>query len=260
MEPETVHGYVRSVKTFFKFLSKRGYIQRDPAMFLELPPIPRKEKPGLSDDDRDLMLAAARGSPRDLAIMLFLADTACRVGGVAGLKLDDLDFKRHRAWVSEKGLGGGRKGRYVFFKRQTERALRAWLDVRRGVRNCDYVFIGLKRGGSRPGWHGLTENGIYQMLKRYAEKCGAKNWNPHNWRHGAIRGMTRNNMPLQTLSQIAGHASESTTADIYGTLDVEALQQQHDQMSWIDDQEQPNRSNGDNQWTEQPEDCSQVDS
>lgn len=235
ISPLTLHGHVRACRRFFRWLVEQGVLERSPAEKLEKPPRPRVVRHGLPESDRNAMIEVAAANPRDLAICLFLADTAARRGGVAGLLLADLDLDRRRAIVREKGLGGERKERVVFFGPRTERALRVWLAVRPPVKS-QKVFLAFEPRLGRYVSRGLSEGGINEMLKRVASRARvARGYNPHNWRHGAIRGMIRRKMPLGTASQIAGHSSVAVTADIYGTLDEDDLQQMHAQCSWLAD-------------------------
>ena len=75
---------------------------------------------------------------------------------------------------------------------------------------------------------------IYQVLKRLASQAGIESgFNPHNFRHGAIRGWLANGMPLSLASQLAGHSSVNVTGDIYGTANESELARAHDIYSWI---------------------------
>jgi site-specific recombinase XerD len=233
---ETLRGYVRAARTWFKWMHEEVLIlQTNPAAKFALPPRVKKRKEGISEDARNQLIAAAANHERDHAILRFFADTACRLGGIAGLTLDRLHLSDHRAYVLEKGLGGMNKGRLVYYGPETAHALATWLVVRPEVPGCDTVFVGYKRGGKKQkkaGWVPLTEEGIYRMIQRYADKVGILlSWNPHSWRHGAARAMTRRGLPLQTLSQILGHSSIQVTADIYGTLDDDEIQVMHDAFS-----------------------------
>lgn len=233
MSPLTLHGYVRACKRFFKWCEEEGFLTEDVAHRLELPPKPKAVRKGIKEAARDKIISAAESSPRDLALVLFLADTACRAAGVAGLKLDDLDITFGVAIVHEKGKGGNKKAREVYFQGRTKRALEEWLRVRP---ECDnpYVFLGIGRGGVNKKNHKLTVSGIYQALKRLAKKAGVPNdWNPHNWRHGAARGMIKNGASLIEVSQILGHSSVQVTGDIYGVLGEDELKESHRAFSWM---------------------------
>lgn len=235
ISPLTLHGHVRACRRLFTWLVEQGELEHSPAEKLERPPKPQIVRDGLPERDRDAMLKVAAANPRDLAMCLFLADTAARRGGVAGLLLADLDLERRRAIVREKGLGGKRKERVVFFGPRTEQALRAWLAVRPQVKS-QKVFLAFEPRLQRYVSRGLTEGGINEVLERIAKRARVvRGFNPHNWRHGASRGMIRRKMPLGVVSQILGHSSVAVTADIYGTLDEEALQQAHRDCSWLSD-------------------------
>jgi site-specific recombinase XerD len=215
----TVHGYVRAARRLFKWLEDEGKLPKSPARRLELPRLPRGQVRGIPSGDVDKILAAAASSPRDLAICWFLYSTACRVGGLVGLTLADLELDRGRARVCEKGG----KTRVVFLVPEAVEAMRAWLSARSVIAGDripnDRVFLG-RRGP-------LTASGVYQILKRLAARAGvASGWNPHNWRHRRARDLQSAGMPLGLVSQILGHASVEVTAGIYGWLSPDELQRE----------------------------------
>ena len=212
--PYTLHQFVRVARKFFKWCEETGRISSSPARRLELPPLPSPKRRGISPESARLIFAAC-SSPRDYAILRLLYDTAARVGGVAGLCLDDLDLDCFKALVREKGRGGHGKERFIFLMPSTVAAIREYLAVRPNV-PFDNLFVG-KRGP-------IHESGIYQIIKRIAKRAGVKKgWNPHNWRHARIRMWLSKGMPLKTASELAGHSSIRITADIYGTSSDQEL-------------------------------------
>jgi integrase/recombinase XerD len=233
MSPLTLHGHVMSCRRFFHWCQEEGYLETNTAARLELPPKPKAVRKGIKESARDLIIAAAEGNARNLALVLFLADTACRAAGLSGLKLTDLDLIFGVAVVHEKGRGGNKKSREVYFQTRTKRALEEWLAVRQEC-DCPFVFLGIGQGGTNSKIHGITVSGIYQVLKRLARKAGVSDdWNPHNWRHGAARGMLKNGASLIEVSQILGHSSVSVTGDIYGILGEDELKESHRAFSWM---------------------------
>lgn len=222
----TLHAHIRAAKTFFRWLVKEKRLEENPAARLELPKLPKTAKQGIKPSDMKLMLEAAQAEPRDYALVRFLADTACRVGGIAHLRLSDLDLEAGEAVVCEKG----EKERVVYMGRATCAALVAWLAVRPNLPKCQSVFVG-KRGG-------LTESGVYQVLKRLAKRAGVTlRWNPHQWRHGAARGLLKRGANLAQVSQILGHSNVSVTVTFYGTLEREELRSAHSKHSWLGDED-----------------------
>jgi site-specific recombinase XerD len=207
----TLHGYVRAARHFFRWLEDEEILDHDPAHRLELPRLPKGGVRGIPHDDLVKILAAASGSPRDLALCWFLYSTGCRVGGLCDLRLGDLCLDAGRAYVREKN----KKARTVFLVPQAIEAMRAYLAVR-PAKPDDHVFLGL-RGP-------LLTGGVYQVLERLASAAGVEHgWNPHAWRHTRAREFQAE-LGLGIVSQLMGHASEQITADIYGRLSDDELQ------------------------------------
>jgi len=216
----TRHGHVRAVRRLFRWLEIEGHTEKNLAARLELPPLDFVPCRGIDFADMLAMVRAARDSPRDYALVLLLADTAARVGGVAGLTVKDLDLSGGRAFVREKGS----KTRPVYFGPRTAEALAAYIDQRR----TGPVFLS-EKGGRR-----LLEGGIYRVLKRLAARAGVTDhWNPHSFRHGAARAMLRRGANLAQVSQILGHSDVSVTVKFYGSFVDEELKQLHGRYSWV---------------------------
>lgn len=215
----TVHGYLRGVRRWFNWLVEEGELAASPAVRLALPRLPDEPPKGITDGDLALMIRAGRLSgARDYALVLFLADTGCRVGGLCGLRVEDVDLDRKRAIVREKGAGGNGKSRAVFYGEETALALAEWLSVR--PNQADRVFIG--RLGP------LTRSGVYQVLKRLASTAGVTGrWNPHAFRHGWARAALQNGADLATVSQIMGHSTVEVTARFYGRFAETELARAH---------------------------------
>lgn len=220
----TLHGYCRAVRRFFRWLWEEGVLPVHVASRLELPKLPKRPRLGIPRDDAEKILMVARNtSPRDHAMVLFLAVTACRVGGLVGLRIADVDVARSRAWVCEKGD----KSRVVYLEARSIAALLAWLDVRPEVEH-PFVFVNLRTG--QP----LTTSGVYQALRSLARAAGVPHgWNPHNWRHGAARGMQAAGMPTGQLALILGHSDVRVTVEFYGSHSEDELAAAHARYAWL---------------------------
>ncbi|HEY4690221.1 MAG TPA: tyrosine-type recombinase/integrase [Anaerolineae bacterium] len=213
----TLHGYVRAVRRFFAWLTDKGIVDSNPARDFKLPRLPKRPRVGVSCDVRDRIIEAARSNPRDYALVRFIDDTMCRVGGVVGLRVCDLVLDAGEALVTEKG----EKTRKVYLLDEAVAALRAWLEILRPASPTDFVFVG-KRGP-------LTTWGVYQVLERLARRAGVggRGWNPHNWRHAGAREFLENDGSLGMLSQILGHSDIKVTNDFYGTFADPELKRAH---------------------------------
>jgi site-specific recombinase XerD len=220
ISPFSLFNFVRSWRRVFRWAFKEGLIKNNPAQNLQLPPLPQESPKAISKDDASrLVKAAANESERDYAILLFLVETGARLGGVAGLRLSDLDIDQLRAIVREKGRGG-KKERVVFFGERTANALLDWLSVRPPSKS-DRVFL-------------LKEYGIYQVIERLALKEEIKGrWNPHSFRHAFARNLLKNGASLAVVSHLMGHTSVGVTVKFYGRFAEDELQKFHEKYVWV---------------------------
>lgn len=213
----TVRAYHRTLRVWFRWLVAEGVLERSPMERVRAPKADQTAPKTLSADDFFAILREARGSRRDYALVLFLADTGVREAEARGLRVGDVDLALRRATVT----GKGRKSRPVFFTEETGEALGEWLAVRPGEN--DLVFPG-QRGEFKRG-------GIYQVLKRLAARAGVKGrFNPHAFRHFFASSYVANGGDLETLRRLLGHSDLETTRQ-YLHFEQSVLQARHDALS-----------------------------
>jgi len=237
LSPDTLHGYIRAARRLFRWLYKRGLMSADISQDVTLPRLPRRGRSGISDHHASLILEEAkRWSVRDYAMLLVFSSTNARRGGVAELRMSDLDLTApepycRRLQVFEKGL----KERTVVMDDETLSALRAWVAVRPvgspgeeltdGVnfrRGSDHVFVTVK---GRP----LKVDSVSEVIDRYKSRLGIKGrCSPHQWRHRWFRRVLSNKMPLVQAAQLGGHENVEVTYRYYGQFAVDELQDAYD--------------------------------
>jgi integrase/recombinase XerD len=218
LSPHTIRSHLRACRILFRWLHDEGHIDSNPAARLRLPRPPDCPPKAISETDIQRLIDTAT-SARDRAIILFLADSACRAGALCSLRLADLDLEHHRATVTEKG----NRTRRVYFGKRTATALTAYLEDREN--DEEQLFTG-QRGA-------LTTSGIYQILKRLAARAGVKRFNPHAFRHGWARAALRRGADLATVADVLGHSNVTTTHTFYARWNDEELQERHARYSWV---------------------------
>jgi len=212
---ETKHA--KTVKTFWNFCVHLELIERSPAKLVRAKKPPRAvdRHKAMTDDELLLLLEAVREKPRDRALLLFLADTGCRRGGAAGLRLQDLDLKKLVAVVTEKG----EKERKVAFGEDSARALVYWLGYRskRTAVRDTYVF-------SRDGKLMKAEN-VSLIIRRACLVAGVRVLSSHSLRHRKGFQLSDARISPATAATVLGHSSPSITMEHYFPYDWATAEQ-----------------------------------
>jgi len=240
-EPHTMHGFVRATRRFFKWLVEQGLLTESPADNLPLPKLPRNGQKGIEETHVRAIIEVVKDNPRNHALLRFLESTGCRMGGLLGLQMSDLDLDRpdpfcRRVTVREKGS----KSRTVFLSPGALQALRDYLPVRAVCAEghtesdnctCDKfsnVWIGRRAGRA---YEPLKATGVRLLITRAAKKAGIPRdakISAHQWRHRWARKMLQEGMEISLVSQLMGHEGVDITVRYYGQFAVNQLQNAYD--------------------------------
>ena len=223
LSPATVAGHVTALHTFWAWAA-REYDVPNPMRNVKRPRRQQPEPKAISAADF-VRLFNATGDEiagvRNRALLAFLADTGVRMGGLVGLSVADVDLKRRRAVVREKG----NKTRPVVFTAITARFLLAWLSVRQSP--SDKLFTAVV--GAQDA---LTASGVEQILKRLKQKANVRGRvNPHAFRHAFAREYLRAGGDVVTLARLLGHSDVNTTAAYYAVFTQDELAELHEKYS-----------------------------
>lgn len=222
LSESSIAGHVRALHAFWGWCA-REYGTSNPMVNIRRQKNPTPKPKAISPADFVRLFNATGDDAigkRDRAILCFLADTGCRIGGLLRLQINDLVIDDRRAYVVEKGD----KRRAVVFTSYTAQVLRHWMRVRESIATT--VFVSMTTG--RP----LTNSGVNQILSRLKERAGITGRvNPHSFRHNFAREYLRNGGDLATLAALLGHSDISTTAAYYAVFSHDELAQLHEKFS-----------------------------
>jgi integrase len=169
----------RSLQQLFKWLTEEGEIPTDPMMRMKPPAVPEVPVPVVSDDDLRKLLKVCEGPTfedrRDVALLRTFIESGCRLGEVAGLKVEDVDFEEDVVYV----VGKGRRPRRVAFGAKTGQSLDKYIRLRSRHSHATLPALWLGPKGA------MTESGIAQMLERRCAQAGIAKIHPHQFRHTA---------------------------------------------------------------------------
>lgn len=216
LRPHTINTYLGVTRRFFAWLVEEGHLARSPARSVRRMKTERMPR-AVDRHDVELLVNhfARQRHRRNLAIVLFMFGTGCRVSGLAGLTMDRLLLNAGRARVIEKG---GRT-RWVFMSPPVVEAVREYIELDRPETGENFVF--LNRYGRQ-----LTRQGVWYLLRTAGDELGIQRVNPHSFRHAFAIERLRAGDNLSSVSALLGHASITTT-QIYAVWESGALQEQH---------------------------------
>ena len=141
------------------------------------PSVPEEPPPLLTEDELRKLLKACEGRDfedrRDMAVVRLLVDTGMRLGEIAGIAIDDIDWELEVITVTGKGS----RVRACPFGRKTSQALDRYLRARPSHTYAAMPALWLGRRGP------LTDSGIKQILQGRADDAGIGHITPHQFRH-----------------------------------------------------------------------------
>lgn len=203
-----------SARGFFKHLKRRGRISNNPAAMLRSPRQARLLPKFIYPEKMSEMLSRI-DDLQDRAMMELLYSTGMRVSELTSLDVGQVDF------LSEimKIRGKGRKERIVPVGRTALRALRDYLDSRKGrIQEHDPLFLNKK--GERISPRSVRYR-IYLWSKRLALE---ERVSPHWFRHSFATHLLEAGADLRSVQELLGHSNLSTT-QIYTHLTKERLRE-----------------------------------
>ena len=218
---------VVALKIFFRFLTAKKIVERDPSEALALPRIERYLPETLNELQVQQLLETidtkALHGLRDRAMMELLYASGLRISELANARLEDFNFEQRIVRVT----GKGNKTRLVPVGRKACEALAAYLSAERPKlvkpRTSSEIFLS-ERGAK------LTTTRIWQIVKKHARLAGLeKNVYPHLLRHSFATHLLSNGADLRIIQEMLGHADISTT-QVYTHVDQQRLKAVHRQF------------------------------
>jgi len=194
-----------SLRSFFRFLCREGFLEQNPARAL-LSPRPERHIPthleeadvsGLLEIEGDSLSAL-----RARAILELLYATGIRCAELVGLDVHEVDLDARLVRV----LGKGRKERIVPFGKPAAVAVQAYLTVRGGLPVRTSALFLNARGGR------LTDRYVRKTLwLRLQQVALERHVTPHTLRHAFATHLLERGADLRAIQELLGHASLSTT-------------------------------------------------
>ncbi len=223
----TVARKLSAVKSFYRFLLRRGLLRETALLALSGPRLSRNLPRVLTVDEALKLVENA--TPRDFwtlrdrVALELLYGAGLRASEVCGLRVNDLHLETRLIRVR----GKGRRERLVPFGRKALEALRAYLPQREsflsalGKHREEHLLLN-RRGGP------LSPRSLQRIVKKYAAELGLSDVHPHVLRHSFATHLLESGADLRSIQELLGH-SRLTTTERYTHLDFGHLARVYDQ-------------------------------
>jgi site-specific recombinase XerC len=221
--PATINQRLVALSRFFQWARQAGMAREDPTEGVRTVRLPPRRPKSLPDRDLRRLLRAARGEPRDYAMLEVLAGTGVRVGELLALRLGDVEIGERSGRLIVR-LGKGDTYREVPLTRDVRKALAAYLETHPERDDPDAALWLGPRGSLS------HRSSVLRVLNKYALQAGMNRVNPHALRHTfATRYLKANPGDLRGLARLLGHASLNTVM-IYTEPDMDDLAERMERM------------------------------
>jgi integrase/recombinase XerC len=203
----TIARKLASLRSFFRFLYREGYLKTNPASSIATPKLDKK-LPIFLDAGEVVKLIEAPNEKdvfgmRDRAILETLYSTGMRVSELVQLNLDNIDFISGVVKV----FGKGKKERLAPIGDKAIRAIRDYLNKRGIKKLSDKKAVFLNKKGTR-----LTDRSVRRVVGRYIRTVSMREGiSPHTLRHSFATHLLDRGADLRSVQELLGHASLSTT-------------------------------------------------
>ncbi len=236
--PATTARKIATLRSFYKWLHKRGVIETNPMLLIRTPKQTKRLPKAMTVEEVDKLLSMPDNretlGARDRAILETLYSTGVRVSELVDLNRSDLDQIAQTLHIR----GKGKKERIVPLGSHAMAAIRHYMTLlepdprfaglRQRMASDPTVVVPLfinKNGGR------LSSRSVRRKLDKYLVTAGLDaTISPHTLRHSFATHLLENGADLRSVQELLGHQSLSTT-QIYTHLSTmrlrEAYQEAH---------------------------------
>lgn len=219
-KPKTVKRKIASMKSFFRYLECKGYINvnpvnriqikfREPSTLPKIIPLHlietllstlyKKWECSQNKNQRKCIL-------RDIAVIELLFSTGMRISELCSLKPADIDMHGRSILISGKGS----KERMIQIGNSSvaEILLEYTREYGREIGECGYFFV--NRLNKR-----LSEQSVREMINKYTDMAGIElHITPHMFRHSFATYLLEADVDIRYIQEMLGHSSIKVT-EIY---------------------------------------------
>ncbi|MCL2073393.1 MAG: tyrosine-type recombinase/integrase [Marinilabiliaceae bacterium] len=218
--PRSIHRKVSTLRKFYKFLQISEICSVNPALFVNLPKIPKRLPTFVKENEMETLLDDEEQpndfeSVRDQFILELFYGTGMRLSEMTGLKNSDIDI--HEKIV--KVLGKGNKERIIPLTTEAVRILKTYLNKKNETfeDNISNWLLLTKKGDK------IYNKLVYRIVNSSLKKVTTvTKKSPHVLRHTFATTLLNRGADINAIKELLGHANLNAT-QIYTSNSFEKL-------------------------------------
>lgn len=222
----SINRRLSCLKTYFRFLKKRGLIERDPMQKVVAPKTGKRLPVFVQESQMAALFAHIsfgddyRGKLHRLVLELLYA-TGIRRSEASNLKISDIDLGRSVLRIS----GKGNKQRMAPFARYLSDMIEDFLATRNATfSGSDQPWLLLNRKGER-----LSPDSIYHIVHDHLSAVTTvEQRSPHVLRHSFATHLSNHGADLNAIKELLGHSNLAAT-QVYMHNSIERLLKVYEQ-------------------------------
>ena len=214
ISPRSVNRKISTLKTYFKFLIREGFIHKNPMIKVVSPKSKKRLPLFIEESQIDLLLNDIKFDDgfvgeRDRLIIEMFYITGVRLSELINIQSSDIDFDNNHFKV----VGKRNKERLIPLTARIAQELKSFI-IRYDI--CGYLFVNLD--GKK-----LYTKLVYRVVNKYIGKISSINKkSPHVLRHTFATHMLNNGADINAIKELLGHANLSAT-QVYTHNTIEKL-------------------------------------
>ncbi len=210
----TILRKISSIKGFFYWMQRKGYIAKNPLAVLELPKRTKTLPKILSVRDLERLLEHPQLSLRDKVMIELLYACGLRVSELTELTIDQIELSAGYL----RCLGKGGKERLIPMGDLSIEILSKYIEQSH-LKGKDPLLVQdlLKEP--------LNRREVWRRIKELGELIG-KDISPHTFRHSFATHLLENGADLRVVQELLGHSDISTT-QIYTQVSKKHIKSAH---------------------------------
>lgn len=224
LSPRSVNRKIVSVKSFFKFLQRRGFMENNPAMKLKSLRVPKDLPSFAKEPEMDQLFGQLKfnedfSGQRDRLILELLYATGMRLSELIGLA--DASINKYESTV--KVLGKRNKERIVPLHKEAMELIQSYQEMRDAQHGKTERLLVTDAGNN------LYPQFVYSTVKRYLSQVTTlSKTSPHVLRHTFATHLLNKGADLNAVKDLLGHASLAST-QVYTHNSISKLKAVFDQ-------------------------------